>query len=493
MATPSRNAVAVRAPFLLVATVLSLAAPPARGSEAVEALLLQAATPAELRAKLEAYASSAPDTARAGKGAALYYAGLSFDRAGRPDSALFYYERAITVRGERTEGDAYLDALLQRGKDGDAARVLKALDARSEELDIGFNKARRAWALYGLGRGDSALSQMRSVSRWLLDRRTPYHREWRYRLGLLELEHGDPARCIDLLLQLAIASRFKDRDVMSILREAARRTSQASQMADVLQRELAVRDGEDREALKKHGASRLTFPSPLDGFEVGGVAFTPAAPTGARAVVAVMDPEETFESYDSLAIGLARAGYAVLLIEPRGSGRSVATTCPLPDTWRGRQEEMHHRVASDVAPGLRALAAATPIDTTSYLVIGSQASASIAVEAAALDARARPIVILSPYPSPVDRGSMRARLKALGAPVFFEIPGADRATFPLAEALYDATDRRASRIAESEWPGEAATVFRRDLTALPRLLRWIDESWPATSSRTKRPPSRSRP
>jgi dienelactone hydrolase len=471
--------VVVRAALALAA----LASPPPEGraSEAVEALLLEARTPAALRASLLAFAATAPETAQAGRGAAFFYAGSSFERAGRPDSALACYERAVAVRGASAERDAYVDALLQRAADGDAARALEVLEPRlrtalgTGERDFAVTRARRAWAHYTLGRGDSALALMRLDQRWLLDEINPRHRDWRYRLGLLELEHGEASACVELLLPLALTSRFQDRDVMGILRDAATRSGQSRRLADLLKAEISARDNEEKAILKALGARRLPFTS-HDGASVGAVI---AAPPGraARAVVAVMDPEETFEFYDSLATGLVRAGYAVMLIEPRGSGWSVSNACPLPETWRGREEQMHGLVARDVLPGLRALAAAAPVDTSRYLVIGSRAAASMAVEAATLDPRARPLLIVSPDPSPVDRGPMRARLADLGAPVFFEIPAQDYRSIPLAEALYHATDPRASRIVESDWVGAAAQVFRRDRSALPRLLQWLDESW----------------
>ena len=464
---------------------LTLIAPrSATASEAVEALLLEAPNPAALRARLLEFAAGAPDSAIGGKGAALYYAGLSFHRDGRADSALICFERAVAVRGAAAERDAMVDGLLHRAQTGDAALALEVLAPRlkvaltTSERDIAATQGRRAWAMFAQNQADSALALMRSFERWLLDEATPLHRDWRYRLGLLELEHGQAPKSIELLLPLAIESRFQDRDVMGILRDASRKTPEGAQLASLMKQELLGLDNEERKILEAIGARRVTFAAD-DGAAVGAVAFPGAGAGVKRAVIAVKDPDEPFDAYDSLAAGLARSGYAVLVMDPRGSGWSVSPTWPLPTTWSGREAEMHHRVARDIPSALRALATLAKVDTTRFLLIGSLAGASIAVEGATLDRRARPLVILSPNPSPVDRGAMLARAKELRTPIFFEVPAFDHGTLALAEALYAATDPRQSRLAESEIIGSAARVFRRDISALPRLLRWLDESWVA--------------
>jgi dienelactone hydrolase len=470
-----------------VAVALALAAFPARASEAVEALLLAAPSSTALRAALLDFVATAPDSAVAGKGAAWLYAGMSYARDGRADSALTCFERAVEVRGLAPERDACVDALMLRGREADMPRAREILGPRlqtaltNSEHDIALTRAREGWALYIEGKGDSALTRFRMVERWLLDAMNPHVRDWRYRMGLIELEHGDASKCIDLLFPLAIESRFQDRDVMGILRDASNKTGSSSQLAALAKQKLSTLDAEYQTLLDTLGGRRVTFTAD-DGYTLGGVAFAPRGRKPARALVAVMDQEEMFDAYDSLATGLARHGYAVLLLEPRGSGASVAPSCPLPDTWQGREAEMQTRVARDVRPALRALASSTGVDTARYVLLGSLTSAPIAVEALTLDARARPLVLLSPAPSPIEVGSTRARLVARRVPTFFEVPVMDHATLETTETLYEALDPRASRIVESEIIGSTARVFRRDVSALPRLLQWLDESWGSKST-----------
>jgi len=235
------------------------------------------------------------------------------------------------------------------------------------------------------------------------------------------------------------------------------------------------------------GGRRLSF-NAGDGFLMSAV-MVPSSRKPARAVVVLMDPEESFEAYDSLAVGLARAGFSVAMVEARGSGYSVSPLCPLPSTWRGREDELRDRVAADALDALRAMAKAMPVDITRYVVIGALGSSASAAKAASLDRRARPVVLLSPSPAPVERGVMRAWLSATAVPVFFEVPIMDHENLPVVEALYEGLDPRASRIAESERIGSSATVFRYDTSALPRLLTWLDESSaskPVSKSKKKR-------
>jgi pimeloyl-ACP methyl ester carboxylesterase len=274
---------------------------------------------------------------------------------------------------------------------------------------------------------------------------------------------------------LALESRFQDRDVMGILRDASRKLSGPDQVGTALKGQLARIDGLDREAVVKFRGQRITLTA-LDGTTLGAVV-VPARRRPSRAAVVIMDPDELPESYDSLATGLSTSGYSVILLEPRGSGWSVSAACPLPSTWRGREDELQSAVARDVLPALRALGAVAHADTSRYVLAAGLGSCATAAEAATLNRRARAVVLLSPTPSKIEVGPMRARLKASHVPVFFEIPAMDRESLPNAEALYEGLDPRTSRIVETELMGSSARIFRFDRSALPRLLKWLDESW----------------
>jgi alpha-beta hydrolase superfamily lysophospholipase len=214
-----------------------------------------------------------------------------------------------------------------------------------------------------------------------------------------------------------------------------------------------------------------------DGYKLGGVVYARSSGKRARAAIAVLNADETFDTYDSLATGLVRSGYAVLVLDPRGCGWSVSTSVPLPETWRGREDEIRHLVAQDAVRALSVLAQNARVDTTRYLLIGANLAVSTLAEITSLDRRVAGLVFVSPDPSPVDRGIVRTRLRAGRDPVYFLIPALESKTLPTAEALYESLDERTSRISESDLPGMTAYIFRHDSSAVPRLLKWINEFW----------------
>jgi len=462
-----------------VVSIACLSAPRAGASEAVEALLYQAAN-ADLRARLLAHAAGAADSLE--RGEAYYYAGISYQRAGLGDSAIHCYRRAVALRAEAPELEAYADALTLRGGRDDipsaieALRVQLAMAKRSSEAEIADTEGRLAWAWYVAERPDSALPLFRSNERRLLDPLNPLQRVWRYRMGVVEFEHGDPYRGMEILSWLAVESRFQDREVIALLKKLGDRTRNVGGLERRLRSRRDDADELEQMVVDTLDGRRVTFEG-RDGFPLAGVVIPAPAGKRSRAAIVLVPPDEPLEAFDSLAVGMRRAGYSLLLLDARGSGRSVNPSCALPESWRGRELEMMERSTADVGPALRALAGAARVDTTAYLILGVGATAPIAAAAAARDSRVRTLILVSPAPVPVDRGATRASLVAFGRPVFFEVPAANRETLPVAEALYQATDVRASRISESERPGDNARVFRYDPGALPRLLRWIEESW----------------
>src|SRR5262245_28328207 len=87
----------------------------------LDALVRGSPSASSLRARLLGHAASLPDSMRAEQGQAMFLMGLSFEREGKADSAIIAYQRACELRGQPTERDALVDALLQRDAAGDAA------------------------------------------------------------------------------------------------------------------------------------------------------------------------------------------------------------------------------------------------------------------------------------------------------------------------------------------------------------------------------------
>ena len=135
--------------------------------------------------------------------------------------------------------------------------------------------------------------------------------------------------------------------------------------------------------------------------------------------------------------------------------------------------------AGDVRDAFRALALAARIDTTRYLVAGVGATAPIAVEAAAADPRVSALLLLSPAPAWVERGTMRERIRRLRRPIYFSNAPEDFREFYVTDAFYQVGDRPRSRVAEVKAKGSGARPFRRDSAAVMRLVAWLEETMAA--------------
>jgi hypothetical protein len=477
---------------VLASLVLGLAlhAPALAQPTASDDLLFAAPTGTSLRACLLAYADTAAahDSLEAGR--ALAYAALSFSRDGEPDSAAALYQRALDIdhRPERRIGlAAALVARLARGDAERAREVLREIQPSNwKEPDV--TEATRqglfAWTHYLSGRADSAALLMAPVERWL-----SVQQEWRYRMACVAFERSEWTRAVTLLTPLAVASRNSDNDVMGLLKMSAEKMNSDRHLEAWLLEQILQRDNLEGELIAELGARRVSFVA-SDDFRLAGILLTPSARGRPRAAVVLMAPEDTLAYYDTLSIGLRRMGLAVMLVEQRGSGRSVGPRCPLPGAWAGRETQMQIRSAEDVRAAVTALAREAGADTSRYLVIGVGSTAPIAVEAARLDPRAGVLMLVSPAPSPVDRGPMRATLAAVRRPVYFQTGPEEFTSWPVVDSLYRACDQRASRISDTDDYGTHAKLFRRNPKILERFSRWLAESWPPPAPRATRPSPR---
>jgi hypothetical protein len=463
-------------PTLLLLT-LAVAAPAQHASTRARALLLQAETPTELRSLLLTYADSAAAWGdRAGSGEALYYAGLSYQRAGLLDSAIACHRLAF----ERADTDRELlelvDQLLLRRHTGDLVEAIERLTpaARNPELHPPLPiRGRLAWGLFLQGHTDSAAAAFAPIKRHLISQP-----EWRYRMARVAIAREDYRSTVDLLLPNAVLSRNTDQDVLGMLDEVGNATGMLNRIQGEIVREMRKRDRKEL-ALADSLGGRLTLMRASDGFPLAGL-LLPAAETSSStapplAAIVLMAPGDTLASGDSLAVALHRHGLTTLLLHLRGSGGSVAPSCPTPDSWFDREQALQSRVALDVQDALQGLLGFTPVDTTRYIVVGVGPAATMAVEAATLDPRVKALLLVSPAPALVDRGVTRARLARLRLPVFFQMsPDEFDATYETKEAFYQACDRAASRVVDSTVPGVGLAQFRAGPGEVARFLSWLD-------------------
>jgi tetratricopeptide (TPR) repeat protein len=483
--------VALLSLLLLVCALPALAAPPASPARqqisSASALLTLAATPASLRSQLLAYAESA-DGDHLGAGEALSYAGTSFQREGRTDSAIVCHRRAFELLRNEESLLALVDQLLLRRGAGDAAeaiQLLTAARAASEWEAPAALVSRIAWAHFLQGKADTAAKLFAVIEPQLSQ-----HPEWRFRMARVALALKDYRRTVTLLLPLAIRSRGTDDEVIRMLEQAGKQTGVEPRIQAAVISGTTARDRPELELASALGG-RLLAITASDGFPLGGLLLPAArirtpgrgASAAARApallAVLLLAPGDTLASGDSLALALSRHGITTLMLYPRGYGASVNPSCPSPDAWFDREAALQARIARDVRDAVRGVRRATPVDSTRYLVVGVGASVTMAVEAAALDRRVKALLLVSPAPAPVDRGSTRARLAQSGLPVFFQIAPDDYdATYAITDALYQAGDRSGSRVVEASKGGRALIQFRYDPTLATRFLAWLDATLP---------------
>lgn len=468
-----------RLPAILAVLLLSAPAHAGNAPTRNQTLLLTPATPAAQRAAFTVAAreqEAAGDPLAAGE--ALYYVGQSFDRESRPDSAAACYRRAITLRGAPEERLALADLLLLRRSGDDVREAWAMLDTVSRQADqegdpaADAYRARLGWAEFLMGRHGEALERFSPI-----EEKLTHQLAWRYRLGLAHLEAGSARRAFGLLMGVEVAARGQDADVMSALGRAADKAGMGAQLDNQLSQELGMRDKAERAALDRLGARRVRFAA-ADGFALGGIALPSAAGARTPALIVLLAAADTLPAYDSLAVAAHAAGYAVMLLDLRGSGWSVSPVCPTPDTWQGRERAMQTLCAGDAREALRALALLGPVDTTRYAVCGAGAAAPVAVEAAQRDRRVNALMLLGPEPAVTDRGVMLGMLQRLAMPIAIGQAPEDFLSFGFYEDLYQVSNRGASRVIDARAGGSGLWPLRHDPEAVKRLLLWLKEKKP---------------
>jgi tetratricopeptide (TPR) repeat protein len=470
--------------LLLLCALPAVAEPPATPARA---LLTLADSPPQLRSQLLAFADSAADAGdRLAAGEALGYAGTSFQREGRLDSAIVCHRRAFALLGSEEALLALTDQLLLRRAAGDAAEAIALLTAAREKSELEAPPAlvsRIAWAYFLQGKTSDAAKLFATIQRQLLPRY-----EWRFRMARVALALKDYRRAGDLLLPIATRSRGTDDEVVEMLEQIGKERGMAPRLQAEVRRNVEDHDRPETVLASALGG-RLVALTASDGFPLGGL-LAPAAParrataaTARRAppllAVVLLAPGDTLASGDSLVSALRRHGITTLMLYPRGHGASVSASCPSPDAWFDREAALQARIARDVRDAVRGARRTTTVDSTRYLVVGVGSSATMAVEAATLDPRVKALLLVSPAPAPVDRGLTRARLAQLHLPVFFQIAPDDfDATYAITDALYQAGNRAASRVVESSMGGQGLAQFRGDPVLAARFLTWLDATLP---------------
>lgn len=402
-------------------------------------------------------------------------AGRAYEYEGAGDSAIACYRRAIERRGAGEELLLAVDALFRRAGAGDAAEALEFADrAAGVETDMPEHavRARQAWARHLTGRNAEAWRLFSRIERALSG--DPL---WLIRMGQVAFDQGEYQKAYGLLYSVCIASRNQSDDAREHTVRVLEQLGARGGLDDQLAQDLG-RIGRRYDAyLKGMNARRVRFAG-RDRAPLGGTLFAPASSRPVPGLVALLAPDDSLPSWDSLGIRLRDAGFAVLLVDGRGSGASVYPGCPLPAAWAGRRAAMNGLTASDAAEGFRALRLTASVDTTRYTLLAAGSSIYAALLAAERDPRVESLVLISPALEPVERGPAVELVRRIRVPTFFVQSRLDRMNGQWWDPLYRAAPSGISRVADETGGGPGADALRSDLTATERLRRWLLEKKP---------------
>ncbi len=462
----------------LALTAFALLAAATAGAEPVTPvrhLLLQAHDPADLRARLRAFADSAGPGLDAGE--AWYHLGVSLVRGGKIDSALVAFARARAVRGDAKEAIAAIDARIARSADGDLDSAAALTASLLPTASGGFAEALRlrdAW-LRGL-RGDLA------AARPLFDlRRSPLFRPystladrplWASRIAPLAVGAGDLQAAWRLLAPLAIETRGRDPGIARLAGSVAARLSLGTTWDRWIAAACAKADTLALGPMWTLGAKRVDV-----GAE-GGATLAGWLATGPRgapiAVVAAPADDDAVAACDSLLVQLHRGGLSVALFEPRGVRGSGGAAEPALLRASG-QEAAQRQLAADYASVLTAVARAAGVTSPRGVFVGVGPDAMAAVLAAGRDARVRAVLLAGPEIAPEDAGWLRGSLAASGVPAFFETGPEGILENLTVDHVVAALPPAQTRVADARAPGHGAALFRGGPAEGERFAGWLSD------------------
>jgi alpha-beta hydrolase superfamily lysophospholipase len=284
-------------------------------------------------------------------------------------------------------------------------------------------------------------------------------------------------------------SRGQDRDVSQMLHHLEVLIGVNAHLRERAIDQQQQHDDAEIALLTRLGGRRVRVVA-SDGAMIGGALFADStAKRPARAAVVLAGLGDELGDYDSLTVALRKSGFAVFVLDPRGSGWSVAPEFPLPDTWQGREDALSARVVTDVHDALNAFSRVARIDTSRVLLMGIGSMAPIAVRAAAAEPRIGAIALVDPWTSPVDRGAVLAAAAAAPLPAYVHVGVQARGETVFADTLLHTFAPRTSRMEDSPalQPGARAFGSRPDVT--PRFVRWVAEVFSAPAKPRRAAPA----
>jgi len=409
-------------------------------------------------------------------GEAAWWLGVQDERAGRADSAVAQWRRAVAMRGDFDEGFALIDALSRRTAAAahDEAYGIAATLADQARMGMPARLAeaqgRLAWARYLRGHADSALAGVLEWSDAL--RRRP---SWTRRLATIERAAHDDARAWKSLTLLSARTRGRDAAVESLLvltqhalgYADEQRVSAVSALRDPVERgewRFTMLLGARQDSLRaKDGFNVRWYRVPAQGADPG------------PPLLLVLAPGDSLVASDSLAAAFAAAGRTVVLLPPRGSVTALGTGAYGPEAWDGRPAAFASTIAGDAARVLDALAQRHAVPAGGWVVGGAGDSAPVALAIARARKDTRALVLVAPRLPVVEVAETRARLRAMGTRTFVQVSPEEPDALELGDLLSRQTASGQVRVADSGARGRGVAIFRADPKIAKRLLDWLAE------------------
>ena len=410
-------------------------------------------------------------------GEAAWWLGVQDERAGRADSAVAQWRRAVALRGDFDEGFALTEALARRASAAALDEAYGIAFSLADQARMGSParlpeaQAHFAWVRQLRGHPDSALA---GVLEWDDElRKKPM---WTRRLATIEHGAGDHARAWKSLTLLAARTRGRDATAESLLVL----TQKALGLADE-QRDAAV-SALRAPVEKAEWRFTLTLPASLDslrakdGFLVRWYRIAP--PPGATSkppLLLVLAPGDSLVAADSLAAAFAAAGRTVVLLPPRGTGVALGPGAYGPEAWAGRPAAFASTIAADAGRVMDALAQKHAVPAGGWVVAAAGDAAPVALAIARARRDTRAIVLVAPRLPVVEVAETRARLRALGTRTFVQASPEEPDALELGDLLSRMTAPGQVRVADSGDRGRGVAIFRADPKVAKRLLDWLAE------------------
>ena len=437
---------------------------------------------AAVRAELRRYSADgeragASASQRLEAGEAAYWLGVQDARAGRPDSALAQWRRALVLRGDFDEGFALIDALLRRGQPADVAEARAHAGEFSQQSNLSMPRrapeahARLAWAMFLQGHPDSALAEVHDHCEGLYRRPA-----WTRRFAQLQLAAGDAAGAWRAAVLLSARTRRRDAEAETLLV----RTQRALRYIDE-RRQLSVgvildRITSEEESFAQSLGGRIETLHAKDGFGLQIFTF-PAARAGARRapLLYVLSPSDTVTAVDSLVAAFTRAGHPVALLAPRGSFGSLGPGATSLEAGPGRESTLEPLVAADAGAVMDALARRADFGGAAWIVGAGGERAPCALAAARARRTTPALLLVAPRLPVVEVAEFRARLRLTRMRTFVQVSPEEPDALELGDLLARATAQGQVRIADSGLAGRGGAIFRGDAKVAQRLLAWLEE------------------